>query len=63
LFKIEELARERGVADRLGSAIRSWPDDVGIYKGRKMYGEVLLNYLDECAAGDREKDEGRGYPY
>lgn len=56
LFKIEELARERGVADRLASAVRSWPNDVGVYKGRKMYGDVLLKYLDECAA----RDEGRG---
>lgn len=63
LFKIEELARERGVADRLGSAIRSWPDDVGVYKGRKMYGEVLLNYLDECAARDGVHEGGQGYPY
>lgn len=43
LFKIEELARERGVADRLASAIRSWPDDVGVYKGRKMYSEMPLD--------------------
>ncbi|KAG2148063.1 hypothetical protein DEU56DRAFT_783971 [Suillus clintonianus] len=63
LFKIEELARERGVADRLGSAIRSWPEDVGVYKGRKMYRDVLLNYLDECAARDGKEEEGRGYPF
>ncbi|KAG2159033.1 uncharacterized protein EDB93DRAFT_1117737 [Suillus bovinus] len=63
LFKIEELARERGVADRLASAVRSWPDDVGVYKGRKMYEGILLNYLDECAARDENKEEGRGYPY
>ncbi|KAG8218335.1 hypothetical protein J3R82DRAFT_3950 [Butyriboletus roseoflavus] len=49
LFKVEELARERGVAGRLASAIRSWPDDVAIYKGRKMYRDILLSYLDECA--------------
>ena len=24
------------------------PDDVAIYKGRKMYREVVVNYLDEC---------------
>ncbi|KAG1756092.1 hypothetical protein EDB19DRAFT_1843830 [Suillus lakei] len=66
LFKIEELARERGVADRLASAIRSWPEDVGVYKGRKMYRDVLLNYLDECAARDGNigvQEEERGYPY
>jgi hypothetical protein len=66
LFKIEELARERGVPGRLASAVRSWPDDVGVYKGRKMYRDVLLNYLDECAARDGNvevQEEGRGYPY
>lgn len=67
LFKIEELALERGVAHRLASAIRSWPDDVGVYKGRKMYADVVLKYLDECAAQDGniviEEEEGRGYPY
>lgn len=65
LFKIEELVRERGVADRLASAIRSWPEDVGVYKGRKMYSDVLLKYLDEWAARDgvKEEAEGRGYPY
>lgn len=49
LFKVEELAGERGVAGRLANAVRSWPDDVGIYKGREMYRDVLLGYLDECA--------------
>lgn len=63
LFKIEELARERGVADRLASAIRSWPDDVGVYKGRKMYGEVLLKYLDEWAAREGVAEEQHRYPY
>lgn len=60
LFKIEELARERGVADRLASAIRSWPDDVGVYKGRKMYSEVLLKYLDEWAAREGVGEEKHG---
>jgi hypothetical protein len=64
LFKIEELVRERGVADRLASAVRSWPDDVAVYKGRKMYSDVLLKYLDEWAARDGVLEEkGRGYPY
>jgi hypothetical protein len=52
LFKVEELARERGVAGRLASAVRSWPDDVAVYKGRKMYREILLRYLDERAEID-----------
>lgn len=66
LFKVEELARERGVAGRLASAIRSWPDDVAIYKGRKMYRDILLRYLDERAkrVGVTGQEEGMPtYPY
>lgn len=66
LFKVEELVQERGVAGRLASAIGSWPDDVAIYKGRKMYREVLLRYLNECAAreGVTGPEEGMAaYPY
>ncbi|KAH7888069.1 hypothetical protein F5I97DRAFT_1865375 [Phlebopus sp. FC_14] len=66
LFKVEELVRERGVAGRLASAVRSWPDDVAIYKGRKMYRDILLGYLDECAAreGITGREEGMAaYPY
>ena len=67
LYKIEDLVRERGVAGRLASAVRSWPEDVATYKGRDMYREVLVGYLDECA--EREgivagPVEGMlGYPY
>lgn len=66
LFKVEELTRERGVAGRLASAIRSWPDDVAIYKGRKMYQDILLRYLDECAEREGVTGPERGmhaYPY
>ncbi|KAG9310346.1 hypothetical protein JVU11DRAFT_9478 [Chiua virens] len=51
-FKVEELARERGVAARLASAVRSWPEDVAIHKGRGRYQDVLLKYLDGCAKQD-----------
>ena len=51
-FKVEELARERGVAARLASAVRSWPEDVALHKGRRRYRDVLLNFLDECAEMD-----------
>ncbi|KAF8845616.1 hypothetical protein BDN67DRAFT_1006897 [Paxillus ammoniavirescens] len=66
LFKVEELAQERGVAGRLASAVRSWPDDVAVYKGQKMYRDILLRYLDECA--EREGTTGPiegmlAYPY
>jgi hypothetical protein len=66
LFKVEELARERGVAGRLASAIRSWPDDVAIYKGRKMYRDILVGYLDECAKREGVTGPEKGmpaYPY
>ncbi|KAN0101099.1 Protein of unknown function (DUF3445) domain containing protein [Tylopilus felleus] len=36
-FKVEEFAKERGVAARLASAIKSWPEDVAFYKGRERY--------------------------
>ncbi|KAG6332262.1 hypothetical protein ID866_6826 [Astraeus odoratus] len=58
LFKVEDLVKEKGVAGRLASAIRSWPDDVATYKGRKMYREVLLGYLD----GRAEKEGIRTGP-
>lgn len=51
-FKVEELARERGVAARLASSVRSWPEDVALYKGRRRYRDVLLEFLDECAEKD-----------
>lgn len=67
LFKVEDLVRERGVAGRLASAVRSWPEDVAVYKGRKMYRDVLLGYLDECAEKEGIVDgpvEGTlPYPY
>lgn len=55
-FKVEELAQERGVAARLASAVRSWPEDVAFYKGRRRYRDVLLEFLDGCA----EKDDITG---
>lgn len=67
---ITEIAKEPYVPGRLASAIRSWGDDVSIYKGKEKYAEVLLEYLDkkhdeQVAKGlDLEKeDEVRAYPY
>lgn len=62
LYRVEDLVRERGVAGRLASAIRSWPEDVATYKGRRMYGDMLVGYLasEACAAGE---DSEVGYPY
>lgn len=55
---------------RLASAIRSWGDDVGRYKGKERYGDVLLKYLDEKheeqveagMVGEDEEEESK-YPY
>lgn len=52
LTKMEELAGEEG--GRLASAVRSWPADVAVYKGRRMYEDVLLGYLE------REGGHGEG---
>ncbi|OKL64309.1 hypothetical protein UA08_00918 [Talaromyces atroroseus] len=67
---ITEIVKEPYVPGRLASAIRSWGDDVSVYKGKEKYGEVLLEYLDrkheeQLANGlDLEKeDEVRAYPY
>ncbi|EJD54029.1 hypothetical protein AURDEDRAFT_180388 [Auricularia subglabra TFB-10046 SS5] len=48
LSPVSELAAEPGVPGRLAEAIRTWPEDVQIYKGGKRYSEALLKYLDEC---------------
>ncbi|KAK7471061.1 hypothetical protein VKT23_002477 [Stygiomarasmius scandens] len=69
LTPVVQLGQEPGVPARLASAVRSWPEGVSRYKGRDLYEEVLLKYLDECAekqhlAGeDSEKNHGRSYPY
>ncbi|EPQ59518.1 hypothetical protein GLOTRDRAFT_136372 [Gloeophyllum trabeum ATCC 11539] len=47
LFSVEDLAKEKGVPGRMASAIRSWPEDVAKYKGRRLYQDILLPYLDE----------------
>lgn len=56
---------------RLASAVRSWGDDVSRYKGREMYGDVLLEYLDGVHEGQvrdglvsgEEEEEGGRYPF
>jgi alpha-1,2-mannosyltransferase len=69
---ITEIVEESGVPGRLASAVRSWGDDVARYKGREMYGDVLLEYLDgkhreQVQKGlvkeGEEEGEGKGYPY
>lgn len=53
---IEELGKEPGVPARMASAVRSWPEGVGRYKGKSLYEKVLLEYLDRCAE-DQNRDQ------
>ncbi|CAF2800763.1 unnamed protein product [Rotaria sp. Silwood2] len=64
---IIDIAQEPGVPGRLASALRSWPDEVVRHKGRKVYEDVLLKYLDEkheeqCANG-LESTNLNTYPF
>ncbi|KAI2715862.1 hypothetical protein CBS147318_5713 [Penicillium roqueforti] len=63
------ISEEPYVPGRLADAVRSWGDDIGRYKGKEKYQDVLLEYLDEkhrlqVEGGlDVEKeDEVRRYP-
>ena len=67
---VTEIVREPYVPGRLASAVRSWGGDVGRYKGKERYEEVLLEYLDakheEQVRGGLDvarEDEVRGYPF
>jgi hypothetical protein len=51
-----EVVKEDYVPGRLASAVRSWGPDVGKYKGREKYEDVLLEFLD----GEHEKQVERG---
>ncbi|KAL9103850.1 MAG: hypothetical protein Q9163_001128 [Psora crenata] len=66
------IAQEPGVPGRLASAVRSWGDDVGRYKGRQNYEGVLLEYLDEehkkqveagVAEMEGKEDERAAFPF
>jgi alpha-1,2-mannosyltransferase len=67
---VTEICEEPYVPGRLASAVRSWGEDVARYKGREMYGDVLLKYLDrkhreQVEAGlEVEQEEGvRRFPW
>lgn len=67
---VTEICKEPYVPGRLASAVRSWDDDVSRYKGKEMYGDVLLEYLDrkheeQVANGLAlsEEDDIRQYPW
>ena len=54
-----------GVPARLASAVRSWPEEVSRYKGRRVWEEPLLKYLDEegLKSGEIEKESEKQYPF
>ncbi|KAF8165131.1 hypothetical protein B0H34DRAFT_687883 [Crassisporium funariophilum] len=72
LIPVVDLARERGVPGRMASALRSWPADVEVYKGKERGGwwGPLLEYLDASHRGqiergetaEDEKGREKGYP-
>jgi alpha-1,2-mannosyltransferase len=66
---VVDIVREDYVPGRLADAIRSWGDEVGVYKGREKYQDVLLEFLDrkhrEQVEGGLEverEEEVRRYP-
>ncbi|KAK0231279.1 hypothetical protein IW262DRAFT_1526371 [Armillaria fumosa] len=67
VIPIEQLAREPGVPARMASAVRSWPESVETYKGKALYGSVLVDYLDKCAQEQAERgvkeDPAKAYPF
>ncbi|KAF4919134.1 hypothetical protein CGCVW01_v008192 [Colletotrichum viniferum] len=42
-----EVVQEPGVPGRLASFVRSWDDEMALHKGRHLYADVLLPYLDD----------------
>ena len=67
---ITEVCEEDYVPGRLASAVRSWGEDVSKYKGKEMYEDVLLEYLDKKHAEQvarglevEKEDEVRSYPF
>lgn len=67
---ITEITEEEYVPGRLASAVRSWGNDVSVYKGKEKYKDVLLEYLDgkhekQLAKGLKleEEEDKRAYPW
>ncbi|KAJ3960901.1 hypothetical protein N0V92_002455 [Colletotrichum tropicale] len=42
-----KVVQEPGVPGRLASFVRSWDDELALHKGRHLYADVLLPYLDD----------------
>ncbi|RPA80485.1 hypothetical protein BJ508DRAFT_377168 [Ascobolus immersus RN42] len=56
LERVEDVARERGMAKVLANAVRGWSGDMGGYKAIGVWGETVLGYLDYVAR--REDEQG-----
>ncbi|CAL1717362.1 unnamed protein product [Somion occarium] len=63
---VTQLVEEPGVPGRMASAIRSWPEDVAVYKAKSAF-EGILDYLDECHNKQLEDGllpvEGNPFPF
>lgn len=65
---ITKIAQEPHVPGRLAEAIRSWDGEVGVYKGRGKWDEIVLPYLDRVAEEQRrdgvmKREEEGDYPF
>lgn len=67
---ITQIAQEDYVPGRLASAVRSWGENVSIYKGKEKYQNVLLEYLDrkheeqmQAGLDLSQEEEVRQYPW
>ncbi|KAJ5551657.1 hypothetical protein N7535_000398 [Penicillium sp. DV-2018c] len=67
---VVDIVEEDYVPGRLADAIRSWGDDVAVYKGREKYQDVLLEFLDrkhreqvERGLEIEKEEEVRKYPF
>ncbi|KAK9247001.1 hypothetical protein V1506DRAFT_533241 [Lipomyces tetrasporus] len=65
---ITELAKEPYVPGRLADGIRAWSDDVALYKGKRKFDKIVLEYLDEqhkkqVEAGLSLEKEPSQYPF
>ncbi|KIV77953.1 hypothetical protein PV11_09726 [Exophiala sideris] len=67
---LKDIVQEDYVPGRLASAVRSWGEDVSKYKGKEIYEDVLLDWLDKKHQAQIEngldlnrEDEVRSYPF
>lgn len=67
---LRDIVQEDYVPGRLASAVRSWGEDVSKYKGKEIYEDVLLDWLDKKHQAQVEKgldldreDDVRSYPF